>query len=130
VTQAPGRNVTSSRQEVPVFVAEENRAKLMAIYDEALRQWPVPFETFFVATRRHAGFVNSVVMDFQGNPEPGGLKHSAATSTVPAAAEFSAEQMLRFPTAKPFGGSRLSLETISEKSGPAVASGYGGHPIR
>jgi pimeloyl-ACP methyl ester carboxylesterase len=51
VTQAPGRNVTSSREEVPVFVTEENRAKLMAIYDEALRQWPVPFETFFVATR-------------------------------------------------------------------------------
>ena len=23
----------------------------MAIYDEALRQWPVPFETFFLATR-------------------------------------------------------------------------------
>jgi pimeloyl-ACP methyl ester carboxylesterase len=51
VTQAPDRTVTSSREEVPVFVTEENRAKLMAIYDEALRQWPVPFEAFFVATR-------------------------------------------------------------------------------
>jgi pimeloyl-ACP methyl ester carboxylesterase len=51
VTQAPGRNVSSSREEVPVFVTEEHRAKLMAICDEALRQWPVPFETFFVATR-------------------------------------------------------------------------------
>jgi pimeloyl-ACP methyl ester carboxylesterase len=37
--------------EVPVFVTEDNRAKLMAIYDEALRRWPVPFEAFFVDTR-------------------------------------------------------------------------------
>jgi len=51
VTQAPGRSATSSREEVPVFVTEQNRAKLMAIYDEALRQWPVPYETSFVATR-------------------------------------------------------------------------------
>jgi hypothetical protein len=36
---------------LPVFRTEETRAKLMAIYVEALRQWPVPFETFFVATR-------------------------------------------------------------------------------
>jgi len=51
LTQAPGRSATSSREEVPVFVTEQNRAKLMAIYDEALRQWPVPYETSFVATR-------------------------------------------------------------------------------
>jgi hypothetical protein len=37
--------------EPPVFVTEENRAKVMAIYDEGLRRWPVPFETFFVDTR-------------------------------------------------------------------------------
>jgi pimeloyl-ACP methyl ester carboxylesterase len=49
--QAPDKKVPSSREEVPIFGTEENRAKLMAIYDEALRQWPVPFETFFVATR-------------------------------------------------------------------------------
>jgi len=51
MTQAPATSVTSSREEVPIFGTEENRAKLMAIYDEALRHWPVPFETFFVATR-------------------------------------------------------------------------------
>jgi hypothetical protein len=32
-------------------VTAENRSKLMEIYDEALRHWPVPFETSFVATR-------------------------------------------------------------------------------
>jgi pimeloyl-ACP methyl ester carboxylesterase len=41
----------TSANELPVFVTEENRAKLMAIYDEALRRWPVPFDTFFVGTR-------------------------------------------------------------------------------
>ena len=42
---------TTSAAEVTVFVTAENRTKLMAIYDEALRRWPVPFETFFVDTR-------------------------------------------------------------------------------
>ena len=37
--------------ELPVFVTEDNRARLMTIYDDALRRWPVPFETFFVETR-------------------------------------------------------------------------------
>ncbi len=36
---------------MPVFVTEENRAKLMAIYDRGLQRWPVPCETFFVDTR-------------------------------------------------------------------------------
>jgi pimeloyl-ACP methyl ester carboxylesterase len=47
----PDEEGTSSREELPIFRTEENRAKLMAIYDEALRHWPIPFETFFVATR-------------------------------------------------------------------------------
>jgi pimeloyl-ACP methyl ester carboxylesterase len=51
VTQAPGRSAAPSREEVPVFVTEETRAKLMEIYDEALRRWAVPYETSFVATR-------------------------------------------------------------------------------
>jgi len=41
----------SSSEELPVFVTEENRVKLMAIYDEEFNQWPVRFETFFVDTR-------------------------------------------------------------------------------
>jgi pimeloyl-ACP methyl ester carboxylesterase len=49
--QAPDEKEVSSQEEVPIFGTEENRARLMAIYDEALRQWPVPFETFFLATR-------------------------------------------------------------------------------
>jgi Alpha/beta hydrolase family len=49
--QAPDKKDASSREDVPIFGTEENRARLMAIYDEALRQWPVPFETFSVATR-------------------------------------------------------------------------------
>jgi pimeloyl-ACP methyl ester carboxylesterase len=40
-----------SPAELPVFVTEENRANLMAIYDEGLRHWPVPFDAFFVETR-------------------------------------------------------------------------------
>jgi pimeloyl-ACP methyl ester carboxylesterase len=43
--------VKASAIELPVFVTEENRARLMAIYDEGLRRWPVPFEAFFVDTR-------------------------------------------------------------------------------
>ena len=41
----------SPTAELPVFVTEENRSRLMAIYDEGLRGWPVPFETSFVDTR-------------------------------------------------------------------------------
>jgi pimeloyl-ACP methyl ester carboxylesterase len=41
----------SSSEELPVFVTEDNRVKLMAIYDDECRHWPVPFETFFVDTR-------------------------------------------------------------------------------
>ncbi len=37
-------------QGLSVFRTEENRAQLMAIYDEAMRNWPVPFETRFVDT--------------------------------------------------------------------------------
>jgi pimeloyl-ACP methyl ester carboxylesterase len=51
MTEAAAMSVASSREQVPIFGTEENRIKLMAIYDEALRHWPVPFETFFVATR-------------------------------------------------------------------------------
>jgi hypothetical protein len=49
----PGRDLTKqvSAGELPVFVSEENRAKLMTLYDEGLQCWPVPFETFFVDTR-------------------------------------------------------------------------------
>jgi pimeloyl-ACP methyl ester carboxylesterase len=43
--------VSRESQELPIFRTEENRAELMAMYDEGLRQWPVPFEAFFVPTR-------------------------------------------------------------------------------
>jgi pimeloyl-ACP methyl ester carboxylesterase len=45
------RQLRVSQDELTVFVTEENRADLMAIYDEGLRRWPVPFDAFFVATR-------------------------------------------------------------------------------
>jgi pimeloyl-ACP methyl ester carboxylesterase len=51
MTSAPAASVASSREQVPIFGTEENRAQLMTIYDEALRHWPVPFETSFVTTR-------------------------------------------------------------------------------
>ncbi len=41
----------ASARELPIFVTEENRSRLMAIYDDALRHWPVPLETFVVETR-------------------------------------------------------------------------------
>jgi hypothetical protein len=41
----------TSREELPVFRTRENRANLVAIYDEALWQWSVPSQTFFVTTR-------------------------------------------------------------------------------
>ena len=34
--------------DLPVFVTEDNRARLMAIYDDALSGWPVPYEASFV----------------------------------------------------------------------------------
>jgi pimeloyl-ACP methyl ester carboxylesterase len=37
--------------ELPVFVTEDNRDRLMAIYDDALRRWPVALETSFIETR-------------------------------------------------------------------------------
>jgi pimeloyl-ACP methyl ester carboxylesterase len=42
---------TLSREEVPIFRTAETRAQMMAIYDEKLARWPIPCETFFVATR-------------------------------------------------------------------------------
>jgi pimeloyl-ACP methyl ester carboxylesterase len=51
MTSAPAASVASSREQVPIFGTEENRAQLMTIYHEALRHWPVPFETSFVTTR-------------------------------------------------------------------------------
>jgi pimeloyl-ACP methyl ester carboxylesterase len=41
----------SSGEEVPIFRTEENRARFMAMYDEGLGRWPVPYETFFLDTR-------------------------------------------------------------------------------
>ena len=45
------RAKATKKMELPVFVTAENRSKLMEIYNEAIRHWPVPFETFSVATR-------------------------------------------------------------------------------
>jgi hypothetical protein len=39
---------------IPVYRTEDNRLRLMAIYDEKLRQWPVPFDVFSVSTRTPA----------------------------------------------------------------------------
>ncbi|HLM21071.1 MAG TPA: hypothetical protein VK390_06045 [Propionibacteriaceae bacterium] len=50
-TEPHTTNDKDVREELPVFRSEEIRTQLMAIYDEALRRWPVPFETFFVPTR-------------------------------------------------------------------------------
>lgn len=37
--------------QIPIYRTEEIRARLMALYDEKLRQWPVPFDAFSVSTR-------------------------------------------------------------------------------
>jgi pimeloyl-ACP methyl ester carboxylesterase len=46
-----GKQSASSRDALPIFCTEENRARLMAMYDEGLRRWPVPFETYLVPGR-------------------------------------------------------------------------------
>jgi pimeloyl-ACP methyl ester carboxylesterase len=56
-TGTPDENETPAENELPIFRTEETRQKLMAIYDEGLRQWPVAFETFFVETRYGATHV-------------------------------------------------------------------------
>lgn len=38
-------------QRLPIYGTEATRAALMALYDERLRSWPVPFDTSFVSTR-------------------------------------------------------------------------------
>ena len=45
------KDATPLATELPVFVTEETRNELMAIYDERMAHWPVPFETFTVDTR-------------------------------------------------------------------------------
>jgi pimeloyl-ACP methyl ester carboxylesterase len=50
-TSVPEQDATLSRTEVLIFRTEENRAKLMGIYDRKLAEWPVPFDAFFVKTR-------------------------------------------------------------------------------
>jgi pimeloyl-ACP methyl ester carboxylesterase len=49
----PRRKVsgTGPVQELPIFGTETTRSELVAIYDERMRQWPVPYEECFVATR-------------------------------------------------------------------------------
>jgi pimeloyl-ACP methyl ester carboxylesterase len=46
-----GKQSASPRGGLPIFRTEANRAQLTAMYDEGLRRWPVPFETFFVPGR-------------------------------------------------------------------------------
>ncbi len=44
-----GRKATPP--ELPVFVTEDNRARLMAIYEDTLSRWPVRYEAFFIRAR-------------------------------------------------------------------------------
>jgi pimeloyl-ACP methyl ester carboxylesterase len=46
-----GTENAGGREELPIFRTVENRAALMAMYDEGLARWPVPFEASFVDTR-------------------------------------------------------------------------------
>ena len=48
-TRAQGSGPATA--EVPIYRTEEARAGLMAIYDQRLREWPVPFDTVYVTTR-------------------------------------------------------------------------------
>ena len=45
------RRMQVAGRRLPIFRTVENRAALMAMYDEALGRWPVPFKAFFVETR-------------------------------------------------------------------------------
>ena len=68
----------TKKTELPVFVTVENRSKLMAIYGEALRHWPVPFETSFVASRYGKTHVIA-----SGNPASPPQAHSRSDRRKP-----------------------------------------------
>ena len=51
MSRVTNKEASSPSAELPVFVTEENRTKLMALYDERMQHWPVPRETYFVPTR-------------------------------------------------------------------------------
>ena len=74
-------------ERVPVYRTEANRAGLMSIYEDRLRQWPVPFETFFAATRYGRTHVIA-----SGDPAapPVVLLHPEATSALAWAPMFPA----------------------------------------
>jgi hypothetical protein len=63
----------------PIAGAEDNRAGLMSIYEEKLRQWPVPYQTFFLATRY--GKTHVIASGDPASP-PVVLLHPEATSAL------------------------------------------------
>lgn len=69
----------TSTAEVPVYHTEDNRAALMSIYQEKLRQWPVPCQTFSVATRY--GKTHVIASGDPASP-PVILLHPEATSAL------------------------------------------------
>ncbi len=73
------RGKGASTGQVPVYRTEDNRAGLMSIYDEKLRQWPVPPETFFVDTRY--GETHVIASGDPASP-PVVLLHPEATSAL------------------------------------------------
>lgn len=54
-------------QRLPIYGTEATRAALMAMYDERLRSWPVPFDTSFVSTR--FGETHVITAGKSGAPE-------------------------------------------------------------
>ncbi|HZD02779.1 MAG TPA: alpha/beta hydrolase [Actinomycetes bacterium] len=76
-TRAQGKGASTA--EVPIYHTEENRAGLISLYQEKLRQWPVPFETFFVPTRY--GKTHVIASGDPASP-PVILLHPEATSAL------------------------------------------------
>ena len=69
----------ASTAQIPVYRTEDNRAGLMSIYEEKLRQWPVPYQTFFLATRY--GKTHVIASGDPASP-PVVLLHPEATSAL------------------------------------------------
>jgi pimeloyl-ACP methyl ester carboxylesterase len=77
----------ASTAQIPVYRTEDNRAGLMSLYEEKLRQWPVRSETFFVATRY--GKTHVIASGDPASP-PVVLLHPEATSALAWAPLFPA----------------------------------------
>lgn len=121
-TQTPNRKVARSRDEIPIYHTQENRAGLTAIYDETLHRWPVPFETFFVATRY--GKTHVIASGDEASPvvmllHPGNTSGLAWSPLFPALVQR--HRIYALDTIGDVGRSELDDFDVYPKKGPDLS---------